>query len=143
LADALTFGLAYAAYLLLGAAVALVAWGRPRRVVLTAAAAVALVHVGLVWGWRFGWSLDYALEKSLPGFVLFHAALGLIVAAALARGPAAGWLACLAFPVVTAGAVGAAFKYDDVSGYRIPLLAALSATALAGVLGVRARRKGD
>lgn len=143
MADLIAFGLAYVAYLLLGTAVVLRAWGRPLRAVSVAAAVVAVVHVGLVWGLRFGWSLSYALEKSLPGFVIFHTALAILVTAALVREPWAGRFTYLAFPVVTSGAVGAAFRYDDVAGYRLPLLAAFGlVVALAG-LGIVRGLSGD
>jgi hypothetical protein len=104
--------------------------------VTVAAAVVAVIHVGLVWGLRFGWSLNYALEKSIPGFVIFHTALAIIVTAALVREPWAGRLTYLAFPVVTAGAAGAAFRYDYVAGYRLPLLAAFGVVVVLAGVGI-------
>ncbi len=141
MADLITFGLAYLAYLLLGTAVVLRAWGRPLRAVMVAAAVVAVTHVGLVWGLRFGWLVSYALEKSLPGFVIFHTALAILVTAALVREPLAGRLAYLAFPVVTSGAVGAAFKYDYVADYQLPLLAAFGVVLVLGGWGIARGRR--
>jgi hypothetical protein len=141
LAELITFALAYGAYVLLALAVALRAWGRSPRVVTASAAAVAAVHVALVWGLRFDWSVDDALRKSPFGFVLFHTALAILLAAAVIREPLSGWLALLAFPVVTAGAVGAAFRYDYVAAYRLPLLGAFVAAVVAVLWGWRVRRQ--
>lgn len=67
--DLITFGLAYVGYVLLGTDIVLHVWRRPSRVVTLLLAAVVSVHVGLVWGLRFEWSLSYALDKSLAGFL--------------------------------------------------------------------------
>ena len=128
--DTITFGLAFAAYVLVCARVVLYGCGRPGRPVSVAAAALALAHVGMVWGWRFQWSLDRAVEKGLAGFTVFHLALAGIVAAAIAPAPWAGRCSTAVFPVVTAGALGAVFRYDEVSLYRIPLVFAAGLTAL-------------
>jgi hypothetical protein len=132
--DALIFGLAYVGYVLVGANVVLHFWGRPRRALMAIMAAVVLLHVLLVWSLRFEWSLTYAWEKSPAGFLIFHTALVLLVAAVLAREPWSRRLLLVAFPIVTAGGLGAAFKYDFLAGYRVPLLAALVTTLLAGAL---------
>jgi hypothetical protein len=53
-----------------------------------------------------------------------------------------GRLLTVAFPVVTAGALGAAYRYEVVAVLRIPLLVALAATAaLVGHALVRRRRQ--
>lgn len=132
--DLVTFGLAYVGYVLLGADVVLHAWHGPRRLLTLVLAAVVSVHVGLVWGLRFEWSLSYALDKGLAGFFIFHTALALLLAAAVAPEPWSGRLLYLAFPIVTSGALGAAFKYDYVAGYRIPLLAALALTIVLAIV---------
>src|SRR5262249_49485496 len=120
--ELLIFGLAFLAYVLLGINVVLhtapLAW----RPLTTAVAIAAGIHVALVWSFRFEWSITQALDKGWPGFVIFHSALATILAAALAREPWSGRLTYLAFPIVTAGSLGAAFKYDYVAGYRWPLL---------------------
>jgi hypothetical protein len=135
--DLITFGLAFVGYLLLGLDVVMHVGRTPRRWVSVALAVVVAIHVGLVWGWRFDWSLAYALEKGLAGFVIFHTALTLIVAAALAPEPWSGRLLYVAFPIVTTGALGAAFKYDYVAGYRISLLIALAMTVALAIRGIR------
>src|SRR5262245_1567550 len=131
--DAVTFGLAFAAYVLLGAGVVLQLWRRPPRVLTLAAAGLALVHVLLVWGWRFDWSTEMALAKGWTGFTIFHTALGVLLAAAVAPQPWSGRCTLAAFPIVSAGAIGAAFRYDFVGDYRMPLLAVLAATCAAGL----------
>ncbi len=135
--DNLTFGLALAAYALLGADVVARAWGVKRRPLTIVLAIVLTAHVALVWGHRFGWSVETALAKGLTGFVIFHAAFAAIIAAAVAREPWATRLLYAAFPVASIGAIGAAFKYDYVSVWRIPLLAVLAGTA---VLSARRRQ---
>jgi hypothetical protein len=132
--DTLTFALAFAAYVLLACRTVLWAAGRAWRPLTVALAASALAHVALVWVWRFEGSLSTALAKGLAGFVIFHTALALILIGAVLHEPWSGRCLALAFPIVTAGAVGAAFKYDVVAGYRIPLLVVLAATVLGGLL---------
>ncbi len=141
LQDLITFGLAFAGYVFLCLDVILHLARRPFRWLTPALASVVTVHVALVWLWRFDLSLSYALEKSLPGFVIFHAAFAFLIAAALSTEPRRGHLLLIAFPVVTAGATGAAFKYDYLSGYRFPLVGAcLLAIAAGAVCWRRARR---
>ena len=137
--DLLTFGLAVAAYALLGTDVASRAWGRQRRPLTVLVAVVLIAHVGLVWGHRFGWSVDTALAKGLAGFVIFHAAFAAILAAAVVREPWATRLLYAAFPVASVGAIGAAFRYDFVHVWRIPLLLVLGAT-IAAAFGAYRRR---
>jgi len=80
--DLLTFGLAFAAYVMLCGDVLAHAHGRPRRAFTIALAAVLAAHVGLVWGHRYGWSLDAAVASRWAGFAVFHAAFAMILAAA-------------------------------------------------------------
>ncbi|HKS16946.1 MAG TPA: hypothetical protein VJU16_06515 [Planctomycetota bacterium] len=133
--DFLTFGLAFLAYTLLGIDVAARAWNVRVRKLTLALAIVLTAHVALVWGHRFGGSLEAALAKGLAGFVIFHAAFAAILAAAVAREPWATRLLTAAFPVASAGAIGAAFKYDYVSGLRFPLLAVCAITIAIAVRG--------
>lgn len=137
--DFLTFGLAFAAYTLLGADCVAHAWGKPRRALTVTLAVVLIAHVALVWGHRFGGSLETALAKGLPGFVVFHAAFAAIVAAALAPEPWSGRLLFAAFPVASAGAIGAAFKYDYVAVLRAPLIVVLAATLAIATLAWTSR----
>src|SRR5262245_12941177 len=91
-------------------------------------AVILTAHVALVWGHRFDGSIEAALAKGIAGFVIFHAAFVAILAAAVAREPWTTRLLVAAFPVASVGAIGAAFKYDYVSGLRIPLFAVLVGT---------------
>ena len=140
MSDSVIFGLAFAAYVVLGGGVMLSAWGRPARLLTVAAAVTASTHVALVWGFRFEGSLSAATEKGLAGFIVFHVALATLLAASLTPQPASRWLSWLAFAIVTAGAVGAAFKYDYVAGYRIPLLVVAFAVMIFACLGWRHQR---
>jgi hypothetical protein len=104
------------------------AWLRTSAV---ATAAIAAAHVWLVWSDRFGWSVRFAWEKSAAGFLIFHAALALLVAAAVAPEQWTRRLLLAAFPVVTLGAVGAVLRNEVVAMYRAPVVAT---AALAVVL---------
>lgn len=137
--DFTTFGFALAAYALLGADVAARAWKRANRVLTIGLVAVLVVHVALVWGVRFRGSLDAALAKGLAGLVVFHVAFAAIVAAAFTRETWSTRLLVGAFPVATAGAIGAAFKYDYVAWTRIPLIVICLSTVAATIAGWRRR----
>ncbi|MGE3172116.1 MAG: hypothetical protein AB7O97_05770 [Planctomycetota bacterium] len=135
--DWLTFGLAFVGYVLLAADGARRWRGHRHPALLCAAAAVILAHVTCVWGLRFGGSLDAALAKGWPPFLLFHGALSLIVAAVLVPEPWRTRLALTALAVVTAGALPAPFRYDELALLRLPMLA-VAAAAVA--LAVRPRK---
>ncbi len=131
--ELLTFGLATAAYASLALDTALAA----KRPVSIATAALALTHVFLVWHVRFGWSIATATTRGWGGFVVFHAALALIVAAAAAPAPWAKRFVFAAFPVVTVGTVSAVFRYEFVAIWRWPVIA----IAIAGAAGLVHRLK--
>jgi len=99
--DWLVFGLAYVGYALVCASVSMRAWRSKSRIVPAAAAGVIVAHIALVWIVRFEGSLDAALSKGAAGFAIFHDALALMVAAALAPEPWSGRAMFTAFPVVT------------------------------------------
>lgn len=142
--DTLTFALAYLAYVLLGADVVLRLWKRRRRALTAVLGVVLIAHVALVWGHRFGGSLEVALEKSIAGFVIFHLAFVLIIAAAIVpRDGLARRLLYVSFPACTVGALGAAFRYDDVAVYQVPLLLALLVVLLLGSVPLRLRRRAE
>lgn len=114
----MTFGLAVAAY----GSLALDAGLGARRGVSIVTALLALAHVFLVWSRRFDWSLTAATARGWAGFLVFHCALALVVAAAAAPRPWAMRLVLAAFPVVTIGAVSAVFRYDFVAAWRWPVV---------------------
>jgi hypothetical protein len=88
----------------------------------------------LVWAYRYDGQLARATRNGYAGFVIFHTALLLVVASALARGRVATALVQGAFGIVTVGALGAVFRYEEVSAYRIPVILC----GLAGVVGLLA-----
>jgi hypothetical protein len=111
-------------------------WRRNEAVV---AAVVITAHVALVWRWRFDGSLAVAWGKGAVGFIVFHLAWGLSVGAAVAPEWLSRRLLIVAFPVVSAGAIGAVFKYDDVQAYRWPVIA-IAVIGLAVLVRNGARR---
>ena len=136
--DLVTFGLAYAAYLGLAADAVLRLRGRGKRAHSAGVAGLALVHVAMVWSWRHGWDPAVALASGVAPFALFHVALAVMVAAVVPK-PWAGRAIAVAFPIVTAGAVGAVFRRPDVFAWRWPVVLAAAGTLVALVLAWRAR----
>jgi len=100
---------------------------------MIATAAVIVVHVFMVWSFRYGWSFAQATRNGYVGFILFHGALSMIAAALFAKAKMATRLLVISFLVVSAGALGAVFRYDVVSPYRIPVI--LIAVVGLGLLG--------
>ncbi len=125
--NAITFGLAIAGYIVLAKDTALRIAGRRWPVLGVLTVLLIVPHVFLVWAFRFEWSLQYAWDKSPPGFVIFHAALLLIAVAPFLRGRARDRTTWLAFLVVSAGALPAPFRYEELGILAIPLLSAFAA----------------
>ena len=139
--DLLTFGLAFAGYLLLCSEVVLRAGGRAVPGSSLLLAAVVATHVACVWSFRFGGSFDLAYSGREPGFFLFHGALLLIVTAPFVERRWTDRLLGVAFVIVSLGAIGASFKYEVVSILRLPVVAACLATGVAAPLGYRQRHR--
>jgi hypothetical protein len=97
-----------------------------------AVAGVILLHVILVWTYRYGWRFELAVRNGYAGFLLFHSALGLILASTAARERTARRLVHVSFLIVSLGATGASFRYEAVAMYRIPVILC----ALAGSAGL-------
>ena len=106
-----------------------------------ATATIALVHVAMVWHFRYSWSFELAVRNGYAGFVIFHAALASILGASLARADIARRLVLIAFAIVTLGANGAVWRYDVVAIYRIPVMAcaAIAWLLVLRLLALRAR----
>jgi hypothetical protein len=128
--DLVTFGLAYLGYLLLCFTVVRRARGGGGRLPAFATAIVVLAHVSCVWAWRFEGSLRQALDKSIPGFVVFHSALLLILLGTILPSRWSTRSLVLAFAVVSAGALPAPFRYDEIRILAVPMFAAFVPTAL-------------
>lgn len=94
---------------------------------------VIVAHVLMVWAVRYHWSFALAVRNGYGGFLLFHGALVAILASTMVRDGVARILIRLAFLVVSAGAIGATFRYGVVALYRIPVLV-LAASGAAGLL---------
>jgi hypothetical protein len=95
-------------------------------------AAIILVHVIMVWTYRYDWQFFLAVRNGYVGFLLFHSALLMIFISTFVRENIARTLIRISFIVVTIGAVDAVFKYDVVAIYRGPVLVC----AAAGVSGL-------
>jgi lambda repressor-like predicted transcriptional regulator len=98
-----------------------------------------LLHVTLVWAYRYEWQLGRATRNGYAGFVIFHAALVLIALSLFVRERVTVVLLPMAFVIVTAGAVGAVFRYEEVTSYRAPVLVC-AVVGGAGLVAVALRK---
>ncbi|HMB93774.1 MAG TPA: hypothetical protein VKP65_23175 [Rhodothermales bacterium] len=85
-------------------------------------ALVIVVHVAMVWVFRFHGDFSLAVRNGYAGFIMFHAALLIIIVSTLVRERMARRLVQVAFVIVTMGALGASFLYEVVAVYRIPVI---------------------
>lgn len=83
---------------------------------------IILVHVIMVWNFRYGWQFSVAVRNGYWGFIIFHSALLMILVSTFVKESLAKILIRISFVVVTAGAVGAVFRYDVVEIYKLPVL---------------------
>lgn len=120
--DDITFGLALIGYALLSADFARQHGGRSNTGLSATTAIVVTAHVLCIWGLRFDWSLSQMWHKSAAGFVIFHAALGLILAIPFLR-VRRRLITNGAFALVSAGALPAPFRYPELSLLALPLFA--------------------
>lgn len=121
--EQLTFALAIAGYAGLTAAAAMSAAPRRPRWLWPLTTLAIVAHVLLVWALRYEWQFSVATRHGYAGFAIFHTALAIILASLVVSDAAARRLVRVAFFVVTAGAVGAVFRYDEVAMYRVPVIA--------------------
>lgn len=132
-----TFGLALIGYALLGADFARQHARRASGWLSAATVVVVVAHVLCVWGLRFDWSPTRMLEKSLPGILIFHSALLLIVFAPLSH-KRRRLATSVAFALVTAGALPAPFRYPELSVLLLPVVAIALVSICCAVAGARA-----
>jgi hypothetical protein len=93
-------------------------------------ASIIVIHVIMVWIFRYQWSFSQSVRNGYGGFLIFHSALTLIILSALVKENISKILIRLSFVIVTMGAVGAVFRYDIVAVYKIPvLICAISGSA--------------
>lgn len=85
-------------------------------------ALIIVVHVAMVWMFRFHGDFSLAVRNGYAGFTMFHAALLIIIVSAFVREHIARRLVQVAFVIVTMGALGASFLYEVVAIYRIPVI---------------------
>ena len=139
-----TFGLAYAAYLMLCLQTLLQLQGRGTRLMSFLLAATATAHVALVWHGSFHWSLRHAWTGSPAGFLIFHSALALIIASTCTPAPWNARCTLFAWPIVTVGALGAVLQREVVAHYLWPVAIACAITLVCGAgLTWRSKRQAE
>ena len=126
------FLLAVIGYAGLTVSAILAARGRVWPFLWRATAAVIVAHVALVWSIRYEWSWAQATRNGYAGAVIFHGALAVIVTSLFVRGALAARLIAASFVIVTLGALGAVFRYEDVARYRLIVIS----LAVVGVVGL-------
>jgi len=125
----ITFLMAIVGYLGLTSVTVLTVLGRNPVVLWRIVALVILVHVVMVWVYRYDWHFDLAVRNGYAGFLIFHSALLAIAVSNFVSEKLAHKLIHVSFCIVTMGALGASFRYDVVALYRVPVV-------VCGVVGV-------
>jgi hypothetical protein len=120
--EIVTFLLAMIGYAGLTALVLLSVNGFLAVSLLRLIAFIILIHVILVWAFRYQFQLSQAIRNGYAGFLVFHAALIGIIASNFLSRVRALMIVRGSFLIVTVGAAGAVFRYDEVSIYRIPVI---------------------
>jgi hypothetical protein len=138
MAERFTFLLAVVGYAGLTVTALLAARGRLPVGLWRITAAIIVAHVTLVWSVRYGWSWAQATRHGYAGAVIFHGALLLVVTSVFAGNRTATRLIAVSFVVVTLGALGAVFRYDEVAVYR-PVVIGLAAVGGVGLASTRLR----
>lgn len=85
-------------------------------------ALVIFVHVVMVWMFRYDWQFHLAVRNGYAGFLIFHSAVVSILVSTFCHRALGQKLIHISFLIVTVGAVGASFRYDVVSMYRIAVI---------------------
>lgn len=93
---------------------------------------IILIHVFMVWTYRYEWEFSMSVRNGYLGFLIFHSALIIILISNFIKQSIAKTLIKISFIIVTAGAVGAVFRYDVVEIYKVPVLI----FATAGIIGL-------
>jgi len=117
-----TFLMAILGYVGLMCVVLLTVKDRPWMWLWRVVVPIIFVHVLMVWMFRYGWQFDLAVRNGYAGFAIFHSALISILISAFCRRDLAQKLIHLSFVIVTVGAIGASFRYEDVAMYRFVVM---------------------
>jgi len=105
-----------------------------------AVSAVILIHLLMVWAFRYGWQPALAVRNGYTGFLIFHGAVLAILVSHMVPPRLAMGLIQASFLVVSAGSIGAAFRYEAVGLYKYPvLLCAAAGLARLGWYHMRGR----
>lgn len=84
--------------------------------------AIILLHVIMVWSFHYEGNYSTAVRNGYFGFIIFHSALLMIIVSNFVKIKLAILLVRISFIVVSIGAIGAVFRYDVVSFYRVPVI---------------------
>jgi hypothetical protein len=76
----------------------------------------------MVWIYRYELQFSLAVRNGYIGFAIFHTALLMILISTVVKEHITLILIRLSFIIVTIGAVGAIFRYDVVTIYRLPIM---------------------
>lgn len=139
--ETLTFALAMAGFAALTVTATFAAYGQYVRWLAVLVALLVAVHVGLVWAFRYEWSLAEATRNGYAGFGIFHLALIAIVLSAASPRTVARRLSLAAYAIVCLGASGAVFRYEVVAIYRVPVLACVALGTVLITRRFRQRRR--
>lgn len=139
MSESMLFIGSFVAYTGLGISTTLTFRGTFDRRVAAAVAVIVTAHVFGIWSHRYGWDFNEAVRNGYAGFILFHLSLIAIDAAVFVPDRLGTLFHRAAFVVVSLGSIVAAFTYDAVAIYRIPLLFVLVMTIILSVRGHRAR----
>ena len=83
---------------------------------------IIVTHVIMVWAFRYQWEFGHSVRNGYFGFILFHTALLIILMSMLMSSTRARFPLLAAYLIVTAGALGASFRYEIVAMYRIQVI---------------------
>ena len=93
---------------------------------------IIFAHVLLIWVHRYQMQFEAAIRNGYSGFIIFHSALLIILISTVVKQNTSRLLVRISFIIISAGAIGATFKYDIVSIYKIPVLL----LAISGMFGL-------
>jgi hypothetical protein len=117
-----TFVMAILGYVGLMCVVLLTVKDRPWMWLWRIVVPIIFIHVLMVWMFRYEWQFDLAVRNGYAGFIIFHSALISILVSVFCRCDWAQKLIHLSFLIVTLGAIGASFRYEDVAIYRFVVI---------------------
>jgi hypothetical protein len=83
---------------------------------------IILLHVLMVWNFRYEWQILLAVRNGYAGFLIFHSALIMILISTFLNQKFSLLIVRISFIVVSIGAIGVTFRYAAVEVYKIPVI---------------------